>query len=238
MTTNKVTFKNFSAQVISKRELTTNVILLAVRPLEEISYEAGQYFSFKIEDKVNRSYSTLSAPHEENIEFLIDTAPGGIGSKFVEELKVGQEFDLMGPFGFFTTQKTKSFEAESLIFIATGSGIVPMRSMIVDLLQYHNFQKPIQLYFGLRYDNTTYLFDELSELETKYANFKFIPVISRPSESWNGASGYCQDIVKNMAVIPNAKIYVCGRTETVKSITESLIEHGYGKEQVFFEKFG
>lgn len=232
-------FSNFKLNVVSKDLIAPNIFLLKTKPDKDIQFLGGQYISFKIADKINRSYSIASAPGEETIDFVVDILPQGPGSRFVESLQVGDEFDVMGPFGFFTLEKTKVLEDEDpLLFIATGTGIVPMRSMIIDLLRNKKSQRKVYLYFGLRYDTETYYFDELKSLSEEYSNFIFTPVISRPSDSWEGETGYCQNIVFRDLTDTSLRVYVCGRTETVKSITESLIEKGYKKEHIFFEKFG
>lgn len=232
-------FSNFKLKVISKDEVTTNVFLLKTKADQNILFQGGQYFSFKIMDKVNRSYSIASAPGEETMDFIVDITPRGPGSIFVENLNISDEFNVMGPFGFFNLEKTKALENEEpLMFVATGTGIAPMRSMIIDLLKNKNTKREIKLYFGMRYDNNTYYFDEMRKLSEEYKNFEFIPVISRPGEKWEGEKGYCQDAILKRERNLDMKVYVCGRTETVKAITESLIENGFKRENVFFEKFG
>jgi CDP-4-dehydro-6-deoxyglucose reductase len=234
-----MSFKNFSAKVISKKALAKDILLLTVRPTEKIDFLAGQYISFKIAEKINRSYSIASAPNGEELEFIIDITPGGPGSQFADSLELGSHFNAMGPFGFFTLDNTKALENEEpLIFIGTGSGIVPFRSIILDLLKNKNSKREIYLYFGLRFDDDTYLFDEFALLEQEFSNFKFTPVISRPSSGWFGETGHCQDIIKRSSPIPKAKLYVCGRNETVKAISTDLQEFDYPKENIFFEKFG
>lgn len=232
-------FKNFTAKVIYKQELIPNIFLLKTEPSELVEFFSGQYFSFRIADKINRSYSVASAPGEPTLDFVIDISPGGPGSIFAKDVQIGESFNAMGPFGFFNLVNSKAFEDEEpLIFVGVGTGIVPMRSMVLDLLTNKNSKREIRLYFGLRYDNLTYYFEEFSKLAEEYPNFKFIPVISRPTENWKGECGHCQNILMKLPVIKNAKIYVCGRTEVVKSISDELIEFGYPKESVFFEKFG
>lgn len=233
-----MSYGNFTLKVVAKKEIAPNILLVTTNADGAENFLAGQYFSFKIADKINRSYSIASAPHSRDIEFLVDITPGGPGSKFVDWLREHDTFSTLGPFGFFTLEKTLKDTGKPLIFIATGSGIAPFRSMVFDLLKNKKHTGPISLYFGLRHDTQAYFFDDFRNLEQEYSNFSFVPVISRPSAEWKGDVGYCQEVLRKYHVFDDAQLYICGRNENVASITNALIEHGYAREHIFFEKFG
>jgi CDP-4-dehydro-6-deoxyglucose reductase len=231
--------RHYRFTVIKKIEIAENILLISFKSPEKIFFNAGQYFSFKIDGKVHRSYSIASSPHEENVEFLIEVVSGGIGSTYMNNLKVGDELVALGPLGFFTLEKTKALQEETpLILIATGSGIAPMRSMVKYLLLDLKTKRKIALYFGLRYDDNAYFYQELKELDEKFENFTFTPVISRPSTNWTGIIGHCQDCIIQDPADLSARIYICGSSKSVEGISSDLIAHGYLKERVHFEKFG
>ena len=73
------------------------------------------------------------------------------------------------------------FEVEQeLVFVATGTGIAPFRSMIRDLLR-KGFQRNIWLLFGTRYERGIPYDEEGQLLESYYPQFHYIPTVSRPS---------------------------------------------------------
>ena len=86
-------------------------------------YKPGQYLSIKVADNRINSYSIMN--HEEVNKFiiLVDTSPNGPGSKFFENLKVGEKISYLGPFGTFTFKDND--HAKELIFLGTGSGCSP-----------------------------------------------------------------------------------------------------------------
>jgi NAD(P)H-flavin reductase len=226
--------QTYKLTVISNIKLTEKVVLVKVKSDVDLNFKAGQYFSFKIAPGIRRSYSVASKPMNNEMEFLVELIDGGIGSNFIKALREYDTFEALGPLGFFTADES----AEEFIFIATGSGIAPVRSMIFDLLENKNFTKPISLYFGLRYDGEAYLHEEFTILQEEHSNFKFVPVISRPSEFWKGECGHCQDILIKEPIHQNAKIYICGNNKIVDDIKKTLIDHGYSPEQLHNEKFG
>lgn len=225
-------------KVVSNIKLHENIRVLTVESNQDFNFLAGQYFSFKIADKVNRSYSIASAPKNKRLEFLVEIIPGGVGSMFIDKLVPGDEFDALGPLGFFNLTNTDAESNEDLlIFAGTGTGVAPMRSMIIHLLKEENSKRPIKLYFGMRYEDQTYYFDEFEALAKKHPNFDFNPVISRPV-IWDGLTGHVQDYIMKDSVDEKAKVYVCGSNNSVQGISTDLMNHGYKKEQIFFEKFG
>lgn len=234
-----MSIQNLTFEVIDNTLLVDHVRLLKVKSKPHTDFIAGQYFSFKINDKVHRSYSVASAPHEETLDFLIEIIEGGAGSTFINNLKSDDKFNAIGPLGFFTLEETGALnDSNPLIFIGTGSGIAPLRSMIYDLINNKRTTREIYLYFGLRFDDKAYFFDEFQKLSEKHSNFHFTPVISRPSVNWRGAVGHCQEYIMKNPLIPNARIYVCGSNKNVQSIINDLISYGYDNKNIFYEKFG
>lgn len=212
---------------------------------DELNFQAGQYLTFEISELSKRSYSIASPPGED-LEFIISLNVHGIGSFFIDSLRKGDEVIALGPFGNFTIEQTvgKLDINNKLVFIATGTGIAPVRSMIKDLLINKGVKNNILLIWGIRYDIDTYFFlDEFGKLSKFYNNLNFIPVVSRPSHNWKGYKGHCQDVIDKYLFgydkdFANAACYVCGRTANVNSIVNKLLEMKWPPSKIFYEKFG
>lgn len=231
--------KTVKFKVISNEEIVPDIRSLKVEADQDLEFLAGQYYSFKIADKVNRSYSIASKPNGRDLEFIIEIIPNGVGSTFVLGLEPGDTFESIGPLGFFNLVKTGIIQTDDpILFVGTGVGITPILSIIRDQLVNQKSNREMHLYFGLRYEDKAYLFDEFRELSEKYPNFHFTPVISRPTESWKGAVGHCQDHIMDKPVIENAHVFICGSNKNVIDISEKLINYGYSKERIHYEKFG
>jgi CDP-4-dehydro-6-deoxyglucose reductase len=81
--------------------------------------------------------------------------------------------------------------------------------------------------------------DEISELEKKLENLKFIPVLSR--EQWDGKMGYVHnqylDIIKNTK-LNNPIFYLCGWRDMIKEARTNLKELGYDSKSIKVEIYG
>lgn len=226
-------------KLVKYKILAEKIILATFEPDSSIDFLAGQFFSFKVEEKVNRPYSVASAPLAGTIDFLVDLSPMGPGSKFFQTLVIEEIVEVMGPFGFFTAENFNlTNSAETIVFACTGTGVAPFRSMIFDLLENQSIKNDIYLFFGIRHNNQSYFFDEFESLAKKHSNFKFIPVISQPDKRWKGEVGHCQDAIERLKIPKDSNVLICGATKNVVSINDDLLKIGFDSSKIFFEKYG
>lgn len=77
---------------------------------------------------VTRPYTIASPPSQPGaIELLFNLVPGGPGSTFLFTLQKGDPVNFRGPAGTFVLRE---YPNRRLLFVATGTGIAPIRSMI------------------------------------------------------------------------------------------------------------
>jgi CDP-4-dehydro-6-deoxyglucose reductase, E3 len=205
-----------------------------------LKFQAGQYASLGFPDNpVRRPYSIASSPAEEHgFELLLDITPMGIGTKYLLELPLGGEASFLAPMGLFTLAQGEQAQKEkALIFVATGSGITPLRSMILWLLQTQNDQREIWLYWGLRYEQDLFWEEEFQELTRAFPNFHFHVTLSKASEEWPLCRGHITDCLSIHELPAEAGYYMCGNKPMVEETLGLLQEKGIPKESVHFEKF-
>ncbi|MBI5357077.1 hypothetical protein HZB78_05735 [Candidatus Collierbacteria bacterium] len=165
---------------------------------DRIDFQAGQYIIFNIDASrgLHRDYSIASQPSMNHaIELLVDIKPGGPGSEFLKKLQAGNEVEFIGPFGNFVVKEECSMlnaqrSTHQLLFVATGSGISPIRSMILDLLLVKKYQGQIKLWWGMRNQEDCFWSEDFDELEKNYPNFKWDLVLSNPPDNWPLHSGH------------------------------------------------
>jgi len=203
----------------------------------KIDFDAGQYVSIKVnENGDRRSYSICSDPEiHHSFELLVDHSPNGIGTNFLRNLKFGEEVDTMGPLGKFVFDDNK--DADELVFVATGCGITPLRSMIIDLLRNKKENRPITLYWGLRYVKDLFWEDEFQDLVDDYKNFKFHPVLSKAVEEWPLCRGRVTDCLSIHELPLKGNYYLCGNNKMIEDVSGLLQTKGVKKEDIYFEKF-
>ena len=228
--------KKFKALVKDKQNLAANFWCLRLEPENEVSYQSGQYVSMKVnEDNERRSYSIASCAEEDSLDLLIDVTPMGKGSKYVLNLEEGDEVDLLGPIGGFVVEENEG--SEGLLFVGTGCGIVPLRSMIHDLLKVKKEKRPIRLHWGMRYEKDLFWVDHFRNLESEFPNFQVDIVLSK-EDSWSGCTGHIQDCLeKHQNSWKGWEAYLCGNKKMIGDVKGLLEQKGVDEKSIHFEKF-
>ncbi|MBD3250384.1 MAG: hypothetical protein GF381_02340 [Candidatus Pacebacteria bacterium] len=202
-----------------------------------LEFQAGQYLSLDInQDGQRRSYSIISDPDiQHGVEILVDTSLEGPGTAFLQNLQFGQEVRLLAPLGNFTVDR--SGQEQALTFVATGAGVAPFLSMILDQLKNKKDTRPIMLYWGLRQVDEMVWEDDFAQWEKAYSNFKFHPVISQPVKEWPLCRGRVTDCLQIHQLLPESGYYLCGRQEMIDQVSELLQAKGVGVDKLHQEKF-
>lgn len=205
----------------------------------EFDFKAGQFASFVLDipgeaKTVKRPYSIASPPHwKGTLDFIWKRVEGGLVTNHLWDLKEGDELKIQAPLGIFTCHEPLP---EEILFISTGTGIAPFRSIIHDLLNKKASVKLVNI-FGNRYENEIAYKEEFEQLEKDNSNFKNIFTVSRP-QTWTGEKDYVQEMLKKYYPSPKGRhIYICGLTKMINEVNQTALELGYQKDQIFFEKY-
>lgn len=221
-------------KVLEKEQLHDNVWRLRLAIPKDVNFEfmAGQFMNIRVEGFVRRSYSIANPPHTNSyVETYVDTIPQGPGSKFCEQVEVGTEVDVLAPLGSFVYMPA----TRPVYFLATGTGITPLLSMIHHELETVKSGRRIELYYGVRYEQEFVEKSELEEWDKKYDNFNIHLYVSRSSE-WQGNKGRITQGIQDLDV-SDADAYLCGGLEMIRDMDELLKSKGMNADQIYFERF-
>lgn len=185
----------------------------------------------------NRSYSIASPPYGDNtFELAIVLNPKGAGTPYLwEHIDEGSVVQVSKPLGKFSLEIPITVD---LCFIGTGTGIAPLRSMILHIMQNKIPFKNIYLVFGNRWEKDILYRREFEELAAENKNFHFIPVLSRNNPGWTGRTGYVHDIYHEIFSDKRpATFYLCGWRDMLRDARKNLEEMGYDKKKIKFESY-
>jgi NAD(P)H-flavin reductase len=152
-------------------------------------------------------------------------------------LNPGDEVDMHKPLGYFTMRHP----GRRAVFIATGTGIAPFRSMLLDHLP--KTQPHITLLFGVRYERGLLYRSEIEELAAQYESFRFMPTITRPDDNWKGRTGRVQAHIDEALALHTPEelstvdVYICGLKEMVDDVRKELKARGFDRKQIIYEKY-
>jgi CDP-4-dehydro-6-deoxyglucose reductase len=229
----------FEAEVGRIRNLTYDVREIELQLIEprEIQFKAGQFVSFEVPSSgrmpfLTRPYSIAYPPHlSDRITLVLNFVAGGPGSTYLFGLREGDKTQFKGPAGSFYLRE----DGRDLLLVATGTGIAPLRSMLLAELARDSARR-VTLIWGLRSQRDLYYQEEFSELSRLHPRFSVVTTLSRPEPGWNGRAGRVTTLVdQQIASVKNISAYLCGNGGMIKDVTTIL--NGKGLCPIYREKY-
>lgn len=209
-------------------------ILLRLLPNAVFNFIPGQYIDVIGPDGIRRSYSLANADFVDKIlELHIRAVDGGVLSEYwFKQAKINDLLRLNGPLGTFFLRETADID---LIFLATGTGIAPIKAMLESLINLPVERRPksVTVLWGGRNAEDFYL--NIADIPGGHT---YIPVRSRPDANWHGAKGYVQDVLLSLAPDwKNVTVYACGSNKMIGSAQATLVDAGLLPSRFFSDAF-
>lgn len=147
------------------------------------------------------------------------------------EIKENQLMRMEGPKGTFFIRKSN----QPLIFIATGTGIAPVKAMVEELIQSGD-KRDVHIYWGMRHREELYDVG-LEALASQHTHIQFNPVLSR-DEDWAGSKGYVQQaVIRDFMNLAGFDVYACGSLAMIEQAKQLFIEHHLPSESFYSDAF-
>jgi ferredoxin-NADP reductase len=236
-------FQTHSAHLVSSTSLSeiTKHLEFEIKNVPRFGFVPGQWLSLKHVrpdgEEITRAYSIASAPSDNShFALCLNRVQDGFMSNFLCDMKEGGKISCQGPFGDFILRPPM----RDTIFIATGTGIAPFRSMLhwvlADPTRHQN--KQLWLVFGNRTESDIYYHEELLQFARNHENFHYMPTLSRSDPDWQGLRGYVQEHVPQ--IVQGRKdmhAYICGLDKMIKANRELLNSLGWDRKDIRYEKY-
>lgn len=205
------------------------------------TFKPGQFILFNVplvdhpHDMQTRAFSIASAPAEDDLLFVAKMIPGGRASRWIDEvLGEGVSVSFTGAFGNFVLDTVTD---KHPLFVATGTGIAPFRSMMRGAM---GERKRIDLIFGVKSEEDLFWTEWLSELTQRHPHVFVHVTLSAPSPSWTGRRGRVQTIIPGVVRndFSRVSLYACGSPQMCTEVKAlALGEWGMGRRDVHVEGY-
>jgi len=243
--------KYTNAAIIRRRDYGPTLFSIWIKPPEPLQFKPGQYVAFGVEnqDKVlERAFSIVSSPLEEELEFFIEMVPQGALSPKLHELRIGDAvFMRKKAKGIFNLDARSGHRKHYLI--STVTGIAPYVSMVRTLardLEAGRVSEPDRLVIlqgAARSDEFAYD-AELVAAARSFSWVTYVPTISRPWEdpSWPGERGRVDDLLRKYSdafgLEPGeTTAYLCGNPGMIVNGRDILRRRGYQQTDIKEETY-
>jgi CDP-4-dehydro-6-deoxyglucose reductase len=227
-----IPIRTLPCRVHKMERLADDVVVLHLRlpANERLQFLAGQYIEFLLKDGSRRSFSMGNAPHDDElIQLHVRHVAGGQFTDHVfGKMKERDILRLEGPLGTFFLREDS---AKPIVFVASGTGFAPIKSIIEHAL-HKGATRPMVLYWGGRRPKDLYM-DALA----RQWPIQYVPVISdaMPEDNWAGRTGFVHRAV--MADFPDLsahQVYACGVPVMVDAAKRDFTQQCRLPEDEFF----
>jgi ring-1,2-phenylacetyl-CoA epoxidase subunit PaaE len=250
------------SQVTQETPDTVSVSFEIPNHLSDIfKYSQGQYLTLRFEvngKEERRAYSMSSSPIEKDLTVSVKRVKKGIVSNYIaDKIAVGDKVEVMPPQGRFFT-KLNGDHRKSYYFIAAGSGITPIFSIIKTILE-EEPQSFVHLIYGNRNEESIIFKQKLDVLQTRYANQITVEhILSQPKRekssglmsflskgtlTWQGAVGRINEdvldkwLAENPCTTKLAEYFICGPSEMINKAEAALLGNGVSEKNIHVEYF-
>ncbi len=205
-----------------------------------IEFQAGQYVNLHLPG-VNRAraFSLAQPPSQpRTIELNVRLIPGGAATGHIHtSMRVGDRVQLSGPYGRFFARRSAK---ENFLFLAGGTGLSSVKSIILDLLE-RGETRAITLIYGARNRAELYYQHLFTDLAARHANFKYVPTLSEPADdlAWTGARGFVHDVAERVfnRDFRDLKAYLCGPPLMIDACVTALMRGRLFERDMYMERF-
>ena len=209
-----------------------------------IDYKAGQYITFvqQAGGEIRRSYSIASAPLlNEPLTIGVKRIENGIFSReLIDHAKPGDHLLTIGAGGFFTLPNDLS-NIRQIFFLAAGSGITPVYSLLKTVLHFHP-QIPVVLLYSNRSSQETVFLSQLNQLKQTFRQAFHLQFLFGNSPDLTTARLNRELLSQlasahSIAAWDQTLFYVCGPEAYMRMCTYTLQEEKVPKENIRRENF-
>lgn len=230
------------ARVVDSEPETASAQTIGLAVPDWRGHLAGQHIDLKLtaEDgySAQRSYSLSRPADGERIELTVQQIADGEVSPYLTGVRPGEEIELRGPIGGWFVWRPA--DEARILLVAGGSGIVPLMAMLRQRIVMGGAE--FRLVYSVRSPADVYYAQELGHLERDCDWLRVTVVYTRASAPQTArAPGRisCGDLAMPGWTPDNRlRVYVCGPTGFVESVTTKLIRQGHRPSAIRTERFG
>jgi ferredoxin--NADP+ reductase/benzoate/toluate 1,2-dioxygenase reductase subunit len=188
-----------------------------------MNFKAGQHITLGIPGNNQvREYSIYSTEHDPSLEVLIKEVDTGLVSKQLKKIIPGELLEVDGPFGYFTIEDKNKYR--KFLFIATGTGIAPFRSITGTFPELDYF-----VLHGVR--NTAEAYERNHFPTDRY-------ILCASKDQHGDYNGRVTDYLKQISLDSDTLVYLCGNCDMIYDVYDYLTARGFPsgniKTEVYF----
>ena len=232
-------------RVVESFFAATDAVTIVVEPVDGgmLDYRAGQFLTFLFVfngREVRRSYSFSSTPGIDPLPSVTvkRVANGEVSRFLIDHLKVGDVVECLPPSGKFILE---AGEGRTQVFVAAGSGMTPVFSLIREVL-YKRVGEKVVLITQNRDRNSILFREELGELVFRFGErFRWLSLLSGSGAAGRLNNALLAELLDSMEIwggdAGRPFFYLCGPPGFMRMTVFTLRLLGVADQEIKRENF-
>ena len=194
------------------------------------TFDPGQFIQLSIFGMGEAPFSISSSPYNRGFIQLCVRNVGNV-TNALHQMKPTDIVGIRGPYGKgFPYEEIKGM---NVLIVAGGLGLVPLRSLINNILADRNDFGRVIIFCGTRTPEDLLFKDELKLLE-KRDDIELLLTVDRGSEDWKGNIGVVTTLFDKIDVsAENTAAIVCGPPVMYKFVVKKLLDLKFRKNKIW-----
>lgn len=230
-----IAIRTMPSRIVSLERVSADIIrvMLKTPPASPLRFVPGQYVDVIAQD-VRRSYSLANAPRADGLlELIIRRYPGGVLSEYwFERAQPNDLIRIEGPFGTFFLRDASPTH---IVFLATGTGIAPVKALLEELAAdpVRAARHRLSVFWGNR-SSDSFCWDPIA----LGLDIGMHHLLSGDDAGWRGTRGYVQEAAVRHGIDPgDTVVYACGSSAMIASARDIMLALGLPPRRFFSDAF-
>ncbi|MFH0731612.1 MAG: FAD/NAD(P)-binding protein [Candidatus Omnitrophota bacterium] len=223
-------YRPIKTEVLDVITETPTIRTLKLKPVEQITFAAGQFIELTIPGVGEAPFTPSSRPAVKDTMEVSIMKVGKVTEK-IHQLKKGDMVGLRGPFG--KGYPLDDFKGKEILVIGGGCGFAPLRSLMYALFDRSKDFKKLFFRGGCRTSKELVYKDETQSWHTR-SDLNIKLTVDSGDETWKGNVGLVTSILDDVDMDYSKGVaIICGPPIMMKFATKKALEMGFKEENIY-----
>ncbi|MDR7302102.1 globin domain-containing protein [Haloactinomyces albus] len=227
----------YTGKVIHHERISWDVAVVRVQPDQPVPHQPGQYVSIEVPQRPRlwRYLTPANAPADDGIlEFHVRSVPGGwVSRAIVGHSALGDQWRIGAPMGRLSVDRHSE---RSVLMIAGGTGLTPMRAILDELAQYGN-NPQVQVFYGGRTREDLHDLENLQRLAMSNPWLTITPVLENDPDAQGAEHGTLADAVTRHGSWSEHDVLVSGSPAMIRGTVSRMLVAGTPLDRIHYDPF-
>ncbi len=166
---------------------------------QNLNHKPGQFVEVSVLGVGEAPISVSSSPSRSNGSFELAIREVGNVTNALHRMEPDAKVGIRGPFG--TTFPVQDLRGQDLLFVAGGIGLVPLRSLINEVLDHREDYGRVIILFGAKSPPDRLFVKELEEWQAR-ADVEYFDTVDKADDTWDGNVGVITTLFSKVSIEP------------------------------------